>query len=1084
MKILQFDPRQKATHSLQMRLTLTNFRHHRNYEIELPSQGVVLFSGPSGSGKSTVLTALEWLFYGKQRKISSFDQKKTTVSLVYDGIALQNFRDANGEHPPSLTVIRKRDPALLQLICGAATYEGEEAQAIVNQVFGCEAVFLSSSYLKQGERSTLLDGKNADKMAVVEQFTFSNENIARYKEIIMRALRDTEKALDVANGGTNVLEAQLESFRVLNERQLEQLASERSRRGTEMSAVVLDRELGELATTIEELWRRKNELEVQERARAAIVAINAGIDVKLAPLRRQLAACACAVEPDKEQLPALEAQLILTRSTIEAARDRKSLLDGEERSRREVLAANESAQEAILALEAQQLSTFPSVTEAQVEALVQELARALLFEEYQTLRVQAAQRRAEFTRLHGTERPLVDSQQAGSDSEEAVRAELAQLTHLQVEYRRAVDNNERLEAQLHEYPPITKATTLTLKSELNFLHVREQVYELEVRLEPQLATRARYPLDAAIVREVRSAATIWVRALQAVTVSLRELGLADEPQLDEKLRTVQDKLARCGAKVKCPSCNTELIYANEVLLPVSAKKSKPLPARIGSRAPTSPVASTVPTSPAAPACNENAQELQAEVALLLRVKQQYLALRDAPEYFGYYDLGEAEAELRELEALEKSLIDFEQLAKLHVALEQAPRARSQVKIEAELTALERRGELAAQMKEVIPIDIERLDVLVATLKQFEQKRGLFERLTLFERQEEREAEAWRERSGKLRKLYPEQEECALRLLDEQELEQYRDSDTVQAELQQYRSYYTQQQQQSGLRARIEALRATLRAIPESRGDEVAAVTTELAALQSSLASDEAELVALRRQFDAARVYNELVRDIEACSNSKQELPSSVVAETKGVEVALEKEKRLLEQRTALRNCLSLSLQLRELETNLETHRVTTKEETKKYALFDKLKLKALEAESLALESTVAAINREMAEQLESLFTDPITVRFETVKTLSSGQSKHCINLVVNYRGVEYDDIRQLSGGEAARVSLAITLALNKTANAPFLLLDESLSALDAELVDTVIDSLKIVATRYVIPIFVVLHNSVEGFFDEVVTFGA
>ena len=81
-----------------------------------------------------------------------------------------------------------------------------------------------------------------------------------------------------------------------------------------------------------------------------------------------------------------------------------------------------------------------------------------------------------------------------------------------------------------------------------------------------------------------------------------------------------------------------------------------------------------------------------------------------------------------------------------------------------------------------------------------------------------------------------------------------------------------------------------------------------------------------------------------------------------------------------------------------------------------------------------------------LFDDPISINialFKTVKTTSI--VKPCININISYRGGEYNSLAEMSGGEADRVSLAITLALCRLSSSPILLLDESLSSLNQDL---------------------------------------
>ena len=86
------------------------------------------------------------------------------------------------------------------------------------------------------------------------------------------------------------------------------------------------------------------------------------------------------------------------------------------------------------------------------------------------------------------------------------------------------------------------------------------------------------------------------------------------------------------------------------------------------------------------------------------------------------------------------------------------------------------------------------------------------------------------------------------------------------------------------------------------------------------------------------------------------------------------------------------------------------------------------------------INNILSEMFDT--SDPMMVSLDTTK-------RSAVGLVVTHRGVDYDNINLLSGGETDRLSLAITVAFMYMTNPPgapsrpaFLLLDECLNSLD------------------------------------------
>ena len=99
-----------------------------------------------------------------------------------------------------------------------------------------------------------------------------------------------------------------------------------------------------------------------------------------------------------------------------------------------------------------------------------------------------------------------------------------------------------------------------------------------------------------------------------------------------------------------------------------------------------------------------------------------------------------------------------------------------------------------------------------------------------------------------------------------------------------------------------------------------------------------------------------------------------------------------------------------------------------------------------LQTTIDDINTLLDNICQHLFTEPLFIRLCLSKTLkSTGKDKPTFNLTVNYNKIQYNSVQQLSGGEADRVSLALTLALFKYSRCPILLLDECLSSLNDEI---------------------------------------
>ena len=165
--------------------------------------------------------------------------------------------------------------------------------------------------------------------------------------------------------------------------------------------------------------------------------------------------------------------------------------------------------------------------------------------------------------------------------------------------------------------------------------------------------------------------------------------------------------------------------------------------------------------------------------------------------------------------------------------------------------------------------------------------------------------------------------------------------------------------------------------------------------------------------------------------------------------------------------------------SLKDATISTKDLEDRLINLHSLKNKAIDAESSSLQTIVDSINTIVSDIVTSLFDDPITITLQLYKQMKTTKRiKPVVNLVINYKGGEFDRVDQLSGGEADRVSLALTLALNKLSGSPFLILDESLSSLDGNVKELCLSSIRHNAGDKMV--ICVNHESVEGHYDSVI----
>jgi DNA repair exonuclease SbcCD ATPase subunit len=155
---------------------------------------------------------------------------------------------------------------------------------------------------------------------------------------------------------------------------------------------------------------------------------------------------------------------------------------------------------------------------------------------------------------------------------------------------------------------------------------------------------------------------------------------------------------------------------------------------------------------------------------------------------------------------------------------------------------------------------------------------------------------------------------------------------------------------------------------------------------------------------------------------------------------------------------------------------------------------------LSLMTTIDNINNTLTSVLENVFTDPIVIELSAFAQLKTkDRIKPTINLKIQYKGLEYDQVNHMSGGEADRVSLCFSVALNKISNGRICLLDECLSSLDPEIKKAAIFTLKnqlsspdgfdasstmdksnVPNGTRSCPIIMIDHSCIEGYFDHVI----
>ena len=173
-------------------------------------------------------------------------------------------------------------------------------------------------------------------------------------------------------------------------------------------------------------------------------------------------------------------------------------------------------------------------------------------------------------------------------------------------------------------------------------------------------------------------------------------------------------------------------------------------------------------------------------------------------------------------------------------------------------------------------------------------------------------------------------------------------------------------------------------------------------------------------------------------------------------------------------------QLSELYNQHSQYSTLHQDSIKRLMALQKIKSTLITAEYIILDTVLTEINNTIAEVLDILFINPITVTIRTLRQLKTDDRiKPQINCQIISEGSECSSIMGLSGGERIRVSVALAIAFSKFSDAPFFILDESLSTLDAVTKESTIKML-----RHYLPnklIMTVNHDTTVGVYNSVIS---
>lgn len=145
---------------------------------------------------------------------------------------------------------------------------------------------------------------------------------------------------------------------------------------------------------------------------------------------------------------------------------------------------------------------------------------------------------------------------------------------------------------------------------------------------------------------------------------------------------------------------------------------------------------------------------------------------------------------------------------------------------------------------------------------------------------------------------------------------------------------------------------------------------------------------------------------------------------------------------------------------------------------EKVKQIINEVSSSSLEDTVKNITYNTNLILKEIFNKDIAISLNTHKELKNSKIKLQVNIQIFYRNTIYE-FPEVSPGEQDRISIALTLAISKLSNSPFIFIDETLKFVEENLREKILELIKEQFKNKTI--IHVSHSCIEGLHDEILT---
>jgi DNA repair exonuclease SbcCD ATPase subunit len=145
--------------------------------------------------------------------------------------------------------------------------------------------------------------------------------------------------------------------------------------------------------------------------------------------------------------------------------------------------------------------------------------------------------------------------------------------------------------------------------------------------------------------------------------------------------------------------------------------------------------------------------------------------------------------------------------------------------------------------------------------------------------------------------------------------------------------------------------------------------------------------------------------------------------------------------------------------------------------FIKIKQAIIAGEHKLIDGIVEYINVTSNTILGKIFVDSINFMMRTVKD-TKDSSKYEINVEILLNDIQYNSVNYLSGGQKSRLYITLCMLFNTFRDYPYIAFDESLSSLDLNTKNDIIDCIKEYLPNKLV--IMVNHDTAIGMYDQVI----